>query len=600
MDSNPLLSLFKEQLESECAAIGVRNGINDRGKQLIWWFFGRLHGFTDDEVEEVVCEGPNDLGVDAIWIDDDNDDKIVHFYQFKNPFKSEKVIPTVDVDKVISGLTLIIARGHHKVANEELRARIEEIYQRVPKGYRLHFVSSGGGIEQDAQLKLDAFTEKLRGAADRIFKWDVANLESVYDLFYRRTTPAVADPISFAVVVQPYMVRSASADSYFFHATGEFLASLFTKHGEGLLQRNIRAWQRDTATNRSIELTCKSDESGFFLHYNNGITFLGESADWLPFNQQLIVNKAQVVNGGQTIRALAKARGDGELKSNVLVPVRVITSSGNKEFASNVAVNQNNQNQMRTGFLRSNDPRIVQLGYSLESSGWYLERREGELGTLNESEIAVILQRIRRPHPIEQWVIKLKDGIQAYVATFGLQPELAKKNPAKMFLSATDGGIFDSIFSSALTAEKMIVAHQIKCYVDEFVKQFMTRKRRRDRVAEEVWKKEYRDYLGDAVVDAFIGDIDQVVPQCAVFVCGTVYQDLADFQNVPVNEIVNRLTTDGQSLIRSHLYYIMEFIKQKPDQKNKSWPTLLKSSTFFEKITAYIRGLRVGGANGKH
>ena len=45
------------------------------------------------------------------------------------------------------------------------------------------------------------------------------------------------------------------------------------------------------------------------------------------------------------------------------------TSSGDKDFANNVAVNQNNQNEVGTGFLRSNDKLVVQLDHALASHG---------------------------------------------------------------------------------------------------------------------------------------------------------------------------------------------------------------------------------------
>src|SRR5262249_49195220 len=147
------------------------------------------------------------------------------------------------------------------------------------------------------------------------------------------------------------------------------------------------------------------------------------------------------------------------------------------EFASNVAVNQNNQNQMGTGFLRSNDPKVIQLDHALASLGWYLERREGELAAASDAERAAIEVRIGRK--LEDHVITLKEGTQAYVATYFGQPELAKKNAKKMFLSAEDGGFFERIFSADLKAEKVIVAHQVKSYVEDFVRQFMTRKRRK-------------------------------------------------------------------------------------------------------------------------
>lgn len=87
--SSPLLSLFKGQLETECAALAQKYQLTRRGSSLIYWYFMRLHDFSESEVTEVVCDGPNDLAIDAIWIDDDD---LVHFYQFKHPEDASKGI----------------------------------------------------------------------------------------------------------------------------------------------------------------------------------------------------------------------------------------------------------------------------------------------------------------------------------------------------------------------------------------------------------------------------------------------------------------------------------------------------------------------------
>lgn len=63
---NPLLPLFKEQLETECADISERMDLKERGHWLIYWYFMRLHGFDQSKVEEVFCDGAGDLGLDAI------------------------------------------------------------------------------------------------------------------------------------------------------------------------------------------------------------------------------------------------------------------------------------------------------------------------------------------------------------------------------------------------------------------------------------------------------------------------------------------------------------------------------------------------------
>jgi hypothetical protein len=88
---SPLPSLFKEQLEAECTKLSEDHNLEERGHSLLYWDFKRLHDFSDSEIEEVFCDGGGDLGIDALWIDDD---EIVHFYQFKNPQRIEKGIPT--------------------------------------------------------------------------------------------------------------------------------------------------------------------------------------------------------------------------------------------------------------------------------------------------------------------------------------------------------------------------------------------------------------------------------------------------------------------------------------------------------------------------
>jgi hypothetical protein len=254
--SNPLLPLFKEQLEAECEVLKQNHGLEKRGDSLIYWYFTRLHDFTDTEVEEVFCDGGGDLGIDAIWIDDDD---LVHFYNFKNPEDPSKVTPAREVDKTISGLRLILTKKHGSVANPDLKARLEDIYQQVPKGYRIHFVSSGQGIPPEAETKLNALVEDLKGSpSSNIVSWDEQPLNQLQELFYQQSLPSVKEPLKFELPSTPYMLRSGVADCYLFHVTGERLADLYETHKEGLLQRNIRVDQRDTATNRSIEATCTS------------------------------------------------------------------------------------------------------------------------------------------------------------------------------------------------------------------------------------------------------------------------------------------------------------------------------------------------------
>jgi hypothetical protein len=233
---NPLVSLFKEQLENESAALEGQYGLHRRGDLLIWWYFLRIDELEDTTIEEICCDGGNDLGIDAVWIDDEN---LVHFYQFKNPADQEAGFPDGEIDKVLSGLRLILSRKHAEIANEDLRGRVQEIYQSVRTGYRLHLVSSGAGLARESRIKLENFKDELRGPSDDFFLWEDVNISVLQDRFYRKTLPTVEDPIVWELVQPPYPVRAADHDSYVFHLPGRRLAELYEKHGEQLLQQNM-------------------------------------------------------------------------------------------------------------------------------------------------------------------------------------------------------------------------------------------------------------------------------------------------------------------------------------------------------------------------
>lgn len=219
---------------------------------------------------------------------------------------------------------------------------------------------------------------------------------------------------------------------------------------------------------------------------------------------------------------------------------------------------------------------MVQLASALASAGWYLERREGER-TQVEAKIGGRL---------DGRIIRLKEGTQAYVATYMRQPEIAKKNPKRIFLGVNDGGYFDRVFNSDLTAQKFIAAHKLSQSVDEYVRKFMTRKRRRERV--EDWREDYASILGKELVLQHGDVIDQVIPQSAVFLTAMVFDSIIANQGKTVDEVVGMLANDVAHL-NSIMTDLIRVAKDDPGT-SRSWPTLLKSQGFFEKVAAYLKG----------
>jgi len=575
-----LVSLFKEQLENEAQDLAAIHELTRRGDFLIWWYFLRLVVLEEAEVGEIVCDGPNDLGIDAIWIDDE---QYVHFYQFKNPYDIEQNFPSGEVDKVLGGLNLILSRRHDEIANASLRGRVEEVYQTIPAGYRLHLVSSGAGVTKDARTKLDAFVEGLGTPSEGFFVWDDQDITWLQDAFYKATLPTCEEPIELELDKDPYAVRAGSHEFFMFQLPGRRIGELYDIHGEALLQRNIRVYQGDRMTNARIYETAIGDEAHNFLHYNNGVAFLCERGDWDPFTRRLVLHDTQIVNGGQTVRVLHRAFAQGRLGADVTVPVRVITSLGDKQFANSVTVNLNNQNRISPSFLRSNDPRVIQLAHSLASIGWHLERREGEVRSLTDDDKQEIEQRIGES--LSNRVIHLKEGTQAYVSTYMGLPELAKKDPKKMFESEHDGGRFEDIFSSEMTAEKLVAAQRLARAIGRHVKQFASIKRRKDKLEDRA--ERYSTLLGEQMVGSFGTDIEEMIPQSAVFLTALVFAQEVRIRGRGIDDVIEEIDGGNAAVINDMLYSILSF-QQGDDRWSKAWPTLLKSQAFFNALVEQV------------
>jgi len=573
-----ILSLFKEQLNNQVATIVNAHNFDTQGYGFAYWYLANIGGMTDIEAKEQICDGGGDLGIDAIEIVDEQ----VVFYQFKNPASIEKSVEAGDIDKMISGLELILGRKHTTIANPELMSRLEDIYAFTPVGYKIVVaVSSLAAIPSDAKTKLDNFCQKNSGVAKDLFRWEYHNLESIHNRFYSAHLPTLEATLNVALTRPPYMTKVGDHETYIFDLNGEYLAKLYDQHGESILQQNVRMFEGDRGTNLSIAKTASNaEESKDFFHFNNGISIICDSATHKPFSHELSLESPPVVNGGQTMRLLPRCYKQSVLQPDVHAVVRVITTGKDKQFASNVAVNLNNQTRVDNTFLRSNDPRIVQLLHSLSTLGYFLERRAGEIDAMLPEELQELENRYGSP--LSNKVIPLKDGMQAYVATYYGDPQLAKKDPAKIFTD--EGGSFSKVLQSDLTAEKFRDAFQLSRIVSAEVERFKRLKRKRysdDAERKTAYAAEFGSFVG-SVFD----ELDLAVPQISIFGMALLFQKNKITGGGDLAKFVCEVSSDPTPIWRGFVELIAVRSALGAD---KSWPTLLKSGSFYRDAVAQLK-----------
>ncbi|MGI5136937.1 AIPR family protein [Streptomyces sp. CA-106110] len=160
------------------------------------------------------------------------------------------------------------------------------------------------------------------------------------------------EPISLTVRLDEWYQQKGPLDAYQGTVSAESAAEWYWEHGARLFEQNLRAPLGITATNAEIGQTLVSEPTSFW-HLNNGITLICDSltakndSARAPQSKPttLTVTGASIVNGAQTIRAVAQAMyDDGEAAANATLSIKVINTQGDKDLGVRVSQAANRQN----------------------------------------------------------------------------------------------------------------------------------------------------------------------------------------------------------------------------------------------------------------
>ncbi|WP_437650327.1 AIPR family protein [Sorangium sp. So ce362] len=196
--------------------------------------------------------------------------------------------------------------------------------------------------------------------------------------------------------------------SYLAVVPGSALADLYGKHGQRMLEANVRAYLKSGGkVNRGIIQTV-ADSPHMFFAYNNGITAIAEGLDVRPEKDGLRIMRCrnlQIVNGGQTTASIYHAKRTGKKLDGVFVAMKiseVLDPSRSEDIVQKISQFANSQNKVNFSDLGSNRSFHVELHRLSQvqvpkgpfsngrgASRWFYERMRGqydnELGRLKTS-----------------------------------------------------------------------------------------------------------------------------------------------------------------------------------------------------------------------
>lgn len=298
-----------------------------------------------------------------------------------------------EIDKAFTQATrffLLATQKHHgsmEPASDQfsMMQRLYEVHAHIDQ-VRIHLLTNG--ITSTDHYE----TSRNEGYAFRFWLWDLRKLFQSMESGLRELIEIDFEEhlgTSLPCISMPQLTPHYAA--YLTIIPGEVLYQLYEEFGSRLLELNVRSFlQASGKVNRGIRETLRT-EGYRFMAYNNGISMTAAHVELSPDKGRTerikSIHGLQVVNGGQTMVSIYRAKRNGECDlSSVYVPakVTVIDPERMDEMVPKISRYSNTQNKVSEADFSSRDPYHVEIQRLSETvwipgeqSRWFYERARG-------------------------------------------------------------------------------------------------------------------------------------------------------------------------------------------------------------------------------
>jgi len=396
----------------------------------------------DIEAFDCVTEGSGDFGVDAMHISEEYDGEFtVSLFQgkYKNNLEGNANFPESAVTGLINAIKhLFDPAAELQHINPHLRVKVEEARSLIRDGYipQVRALACNNGLEwkEAAQEAID------RAGFDNQVTWEHVNHDRLVKILQaskpvkdtlQLTGKALVEDMHFSRV----LVGRISANQ---------IAELITRHGERLLERNIRRYLglQGNRVNKGIHDTLQGNDKNNFYFYNNGITLTCDNFSYNALQSgdyQVRIENLQIINGGQTCMTIFKTLQEKpdlfQHNTEVYVLLRLYQlPSDNEDLVRRITYATNSQNPVDLRDLRANDECQQQLEMDIQQLGFNYRRKRTDSGTRNTD-------------------LTSNTAAQAVLAIWRKKP-----HQAKFFTREHFGKLYETIFTRQLNGTQVILA----------------------------------------------------------------------------------------------------------------------------------------------
>ncbi|EJT05010.1 AIPR family protein [Rhizobium sp. CCGE 510] len=373
-------------LEARVRRTAARHKLSSQSTSFLYLVLEQFFPDRATDFPEMVVDGGNDLGVDAIEIIEQDDSAEIFIIQSKHRTSHKTTDRTVNEGEALKVVRFVQAlfdqdqwlsdRGNLQVS--EAAKRIWELHRSgVICRYRIVFCTNGACLHESAEALLRSAIKNLPNVvfeqyAARDLLRDLGQSASgresgVLQAIGRDTLERIDGDVRGVI---------ASVDA------ASFVKLIQTEDGKSvkrhLFNENLRVFLgTNGGYNSNIIETASSSESYLFWYLNNGVTITCRN---YSFNKAHVspvirVEDFQIVNGAQTSHSLMEAyrRSPDDLR-NVVILVRIYATD-RTDIIERVAVATNSQARIQARDLRANHPALRNLETAFRDNGYFFERK---------------------------------------------------------------------------------------------------------------------------------------------------------------------------------------------------------------------------------
>ena len=415
-----------------------------------------------------------DGGIDAIYVEDIENKKIVHIFTFKYTEKENaalEAIPSSVLDSVLSFVNLLSNGDITKIPadyNNRLKSFTQQIFKFFAENDVKIIIHICGNYSRIDSNEKDRFKNALDNYQHFFVEYNL--LDDLVDRYLNKNRIKIDGKM--VVKKKEYFVdyldeNEGYCSTLIAKIEATMLLKLLSKSQtvrnkvtfndsdladyeleECAFDDNVRMFLGLSKINDKMLKTIESSDRSNFYYYNNGITILCRSCKaGASNNTTFTIKDIQIVNGSQTVHNLAQiCRKSVENLHNVYILCRFYAID-NHETHANIAEYTNSQHQVKHRDIKALDIIQIKLEREFELLDIRYERKKNQYKGEKRSKYKKIDSE--------------KCG-QMLVAFYNEDPAVARNNKEVIFTT-----MYDDIFNTTINAEKILIVKNIYDYIDE-------------------------------------------------------------------------------------------------------------------------------------